>query len=319
MMCAMARAAILGLLVFGLGFPASAKPLIRANSAATLSYLANLDYATGQITAFHIVNGIATVISQFKASAIGSTGLGVDRQGRIYTAVNGVNAKPCSACIEVFAPHGKLIAQIAPPILPGAPGAPHLSYVSLDDLGDIYITDSGQQAVYMFSPGAQGWTGPTIVVQNSQDSQTVASAPNGNTVLVSGGCGFASIRPYVRTGTSDRGYTAGACFQFGTYALFGAAALNDGSVITPIAHVPNWFAVTSSSGGSAFELPDPQAQIGGVACVADCAIAYVSDGHAENVYAYAQPAKGWLSGAKPALVAVYKGFQGLDVIAVPPL
>jgi hypothetical protein len=315
-MYAMARATMLALVVLCLGFPASARPLSGANGAATLSELYNLDFSTGNITVFRIVKNVASVVSQFKASATGSTGLAVDRRGRIYTAVNGLNAKPCTACVEVFSPQGGLVARIAAPILPGAPGAPNVTDVSVDDHDNIYVSDYGQQAVYMFSPDPTGWVGPTIVVQNSLNAASVTAEPDGVTVLVSGGCGFASVRPYVRTTVGYPEFRPGACFPIGTLGLFGAAVENDDTAITPVDVFPGLVSMTSPSGGFSFTIPDRLGGVGGVAR-GGSDIVYVSDSHNQTVYAFARPAKGWLSG-QPTLIGSYTGFQGLDVIAVPP-
>jgi hypothetical protein len=51
----------------------------------------------------------------------------------------------------------------------------------------------------------------------------------------------------------------------------------------------------------------------------DGSIAYVANHTKECVYAFARPTGGWLSGVQPKLIATYKGFSNLDVIAVFPV
>jgi len=170
--------------------------------------------------------------------------------------------------------------------------------------------------VYFYSPSGNTWTGPTIVVQNSTNAASVAVEPDGDVVFVSGGCGFASVRPYVRT---QSGYQPGACFSIGTIALIGGAASDGGAVFTPVDGAGSFVSVSSEAGGgTGFTIPDPHGQIGGIALATGGAIAYVGDHHGEKLYAYARPPKGWLSGVAPKLLTSYVGFQGLDVIAIRP-
>jgi hypothetical protein len=286
--------------------------------AASLDELYNLNYTNGSITVFRVRNGIATMYSRFTPSHAGAQGLAVDRQGRIYTTVTASNSSPCSACVEVFTAKGQLIARLAAPILPGAPNQPSLTDLSLDAKGDIYVSDYGQQAVYFYSPLNHGSKNPpTIVVQNSQNAASVLTTPDGSDVFVSGGCGFASVRPYARIGSGQ--YQAGTCFGIGTIALIGGATGNGRAILTPVDGVPGLVSVSSPDfKGRNFRTPGGfQASISGVALTGDGAIAYVADHHAESVYAFARPAQGWIPG-HPKLLATYKGFKNLDIIAVRP-
>jgi len=43
----------------------------------------------------------------------------------------------------------------------------------------------------------------------------------------------------------------------------------------------------------------------------------VANARKECVYAFARPANGWLSKSKPKVLATYKGFKKLDIIAAP--
>ncbi|MEO6990476.1 MAG: hypothetical protein ABI346_10730 [Candidatus Baltobacteraceae bacterium] len=295
---------------------ASAFGIRGADAGRTLHRLYNLNYANGSITVFNVANGSATVFSHFTPSPTGAQGLAVDRLGRIYTTLTAAGSSPCSvACIEVFAPNGTLLAQIPAPILPSAPGTPSLTDISVDAHGNVYVSDYGQQAVYFFTPSGSTWTGPTVVVQNSTNAASVLSVPNGGTVFVSGGCGFAAVRPYVRTQSGD--YQPGACFGIGTIALIGGATENDGDVLTPVDGARGLVSVSAPNGrGANFSIPDPRGEVGGVALADGGAIAYVADHHGERIYAFARPANGWLSATKPRVLAVYKGFRGLNIIAV---
>jgi hypothetical protein len=49
-----------------------------------------------------------------------------------------------------------------------------------------------------------------IFTADSQNAASVLATPDGGTVVVSGGCGFASVRPYTRVGAGK--YSAGSCF-----------------------------------------------------------------------------------------------------------
>jgi hypothetical protein len=82
--------------------------------------------------------------------------------------------------------------------------------------------------------------------------------------------------------------------------------------------VPGLVSVSSPSGGTTFHTPDLlHASISGVAFNRDASVAYVANHEKECVYAFARPASGWLSGGQPKLLATYKGFKELDIIAVP--
>ncbi len=281
--------------------------------AAALTQLMNLDYSNGSITVFSVQNGRAQVTKTFRPGRGHAQGLAVDDIGRIYITLTESNSKPCSACVEVFTDTGNLVERLDAPILKGAPGAPSLTDVALDRRRNVYVSDFGQQAVYFF-PRASTTRVPVVVVQNSQNAASVLATPNGKNVVVSGGCGFASVRPFTRTAPGQ--YTQGACFGIGTIALIGGAVDEQVEVMTPVDGVPALVSVSSPSGGFTFRTPDRLASISGIAFNRDASVAYVANHSKECVYAFARPANGWLSG-RPKLMATYKGFKNLDIIAVP--
>jgi hypothetical protein len=302
--------------------PPSGLPNVTSNRSAEsqtapLTQLVDLNYNGGAITVFSIQNGKAKATKTFKPANGLAQGLAVDKQGLIYTTIT-EDAKPCApACVEVFNDEGKLQARLRAPILSGAPGAPSLTDVSVDRNDNVYVSDYGQQAVYFWPDGGKSGSAPTIVVQDSQNAASVLATPNGTNVLVSGGCGFASVRPYTRTASGK--YEQGACFGIGTIALIGGAADNDVDVITPVDGLPGLVSVSSPSGGGGFHTPDRQhAEISGIALNGDASVAYVADAYKERVYAFARPANGWLSSSQPKVIAKYKGFSNLDIIAVRP-
>ncbi len=283
-----------------------------ASRAGSLSELFNLDYSNGSITVFSIQGGKATQTAKFTPGHGHAQGLASDAQGMIYTTVTNAKAKRCAACVEVFTDAGKLVDRLEAPVLQGASGAPSLTDVSVDTHDNVYVSDYGQQAVYFFRHGQKHT--PTIVVQNSSNAASVLSTPNGMNVLISGGCGFASVAPFTRVSRGK--YTQGSCFGIGTIALIGGATDDKEDVITPVDGAPGLVSVSSPSGGSSFRVPDPLGSISGVALNSDASVAYVADHRKECVYAFARPANGWLSKAKPKLLATYKGFKNLDIIAV---
>jgi hypothetical protein len=282
-------------------------------ASASLTQLVNLDYSNGSITVFSIANGRAQKTKTFTPGGGHAQGLAVDAAGRIYTTLTESSAKPCSACVEVFTTEGKLVEQLDAPILSGAPGAPSLTDVALDRHSNVYVSDYGQQAVYYF-PHAHPERAPVVVVQNSSNAASVLATPSGNTVIVSGGCGFASVRPYARTAHGQ--YTPGGCFSIGTIALIGGAADENVEAMTPVDGAPGLVSVSSPSGGNVFHTPGHLASISGVAFNRGASVAFVANHQNECVYAFARPKNGWLSG-KPKLLATYKGFKKLDIIAVP--
>jgi hypothetical protein len=284
--------------------------------AGSLSELFNLDYSNGSITVFSIQNGKATQTERFKPAHGFAQGLASDRLGQIYTTITDSKSKPCAACVEIFTDTGMLVKQLDAPLLHGAPGAPSLTDLSVDAHQNVYVSDYGQQAVYFFRHGRTTRHGPTVVVQASQNAASVLATPDGTNVLVSGGCGFASVRPYARVGR--RKYTQGACFGIGTIALIGGAVDDEQEVMTPVDGAPGLVSVSSPSGGTTFHTPDQlHASVSGVAFNSDATVAYVANHQKECVYAFARPASGWLSGGQPKLLATYKGFKALDIIAVP--
>lgn len=287
------------------------------SQVAPLTELVNLDYSNGAITIFSVQDGRANVTKTFTPGHRAAQGLAVDRDGRIYTTITASDSKPCAACVEVFTGDGKLVESLPAPILSGAPGPPSLTDVSVDKNRNVYVSDYGQQAVYFYPHARKTRRGPTVVVQNSQNAASVLSTPSGVNVLVSGGCGFASVRPYTRVARGQ--YTPGSCFGIGTIALIGGATDNHMDVLTPVDGVPGLVSVSSPSGGGAFHTPDRlHAEVSGVALSHRASVAYVADHYKEYVYAFARPANGWLSGVQPKILATYKGFKNLDIIAVRP-
>jgi hypothetical protein len=287
----------------------------RTQPDGSLTQLVNLDYSNGTISVFSISNDRARLTKSFAPGHGVAQGLAMDAQGRIYTTITAANSDPCAACAEVFTAGGKLVERLPAPILSGASGQPSLTDVAVDAHRHVYVSDYGQQAVY-FYPHASKKRKPTVVVQNSQNAASVLATPNGGTVVVSGGCGFASVRPYTRVGRGK--YNVGACFGIGTIALIGGAIDDAIDVMTPVDGVPALVSVSSPSGGSSFRTPDRLASISGVAFNSDASTAYVANARKECVYAFARPANGWLSTARPKLVATYRGFKNLDIIAVAP-
>jgi hypothetical protein len=300
--------------------PPAARPLAlsdaQAQSSSSLTQLVNLDYSNGAISVFSISKDRARLTKSFTPGQGVAQGLAMDAQGRIYTTITAASSDPCAACVEIFTVDGKLVENLPAPILSGATGAPSLTDVSVDAHRDVYVSDYGQQAVY-FYPRASKTRKPMIVVQNSQNAASVLATPDGGTVVVSGGCGFASVRPYTRVGPGK--YTAGSCFGIGTIALIGGAVDDQIDVMTPVDGVPALVSVSSpTGGGSSFHTPGRLASISGVALNSDAAHSYVANARKECVYAFARPANGWLSGARPKLTATYRGFKNLDIIAVAP-
>jgi hypothetical protein len=288
---------------------------VETQSSSSLTQLVNLDYSNGTISVFTISKDRARLTKSFVPGQGVAQGLAVDAQARIYTTITATSSNPCAACVEVFTTDGKLVESLPAPILAGASGAPSLTDVAVDAHRNVYVSDYGQQAVYFF-PHASKTRKPTIVVQNSQNAASVLATPSGGTVVVSGGCGFASVRPYTRV--SGGKYTSGSCFGIGTIALIGGAIDDQIDVMTPVDGVPALVSVSSPSGGSSFHTPGRLASISGVAFNSDASVAYVANARKERVYAFARPADGWLSATEPKLLATYRGFKNLDVIAVAP-
>lgn len=287
------------------------------SAAMAPAEVVNLSYSNGSISVFTIENGRATLEKKFTPGNGIAQGLAVDKSGRIYTTITSTSSNPCGACVQVYSPQGKLLEQFPAPVLSGAPGPPSLTDLSVDARDRIYVSDYGQQAVYYYVKSKGSNQTPTIVVQNSSNAASVLATPNGRNVVVSGGCGFASVRPYKRVGHGQ--YQGGSCFGIGTIALIGGA-VNDGvEVFTPVDGVPGLVSVSSPSGGTNFSTPDQfHASISGVALNADASVAYVANAAKECIYAFARPANGWLNGGQPKVVARYKGFRNLDIIAVQP-
>jgi hypothetical protein len=292
--------------------PVAAGSNLQRAASGGLTELFNLNYSNGQISVFSIANGKATLTKQFTPG--GAQGFAADAQGRMYTTITATNSKPCAACVQIYSDTGKLVRQLDIPTLKSSPGAPSPNDLSVDAHDNVYVSDYGQQAVYFFPHGKLGKNGPTVVVQNSSNDSGVLSTPNGKNVFVGGDCGFASVRPFTR-GAGGK-YTAGACFGIGTLGLIGAGTDNEEDVFTPVDGGPGLVSISSPSGQYLFNVPDKVGSIGSVALNGDGSIAYVANGHNECVYAFARPAKGWLSGVVPKLLATYKGFKKLNIIAV---
>jgi hypothetical protein len=287
-----------------------------ASSGGGLTELFNLDYSDGTITVFSIQGDKAKVSAQFTPGGGFAQGIAADAHGRIYTTLTEPsNSNPCAACVQIYSDTGKLVRQLDAPVLQGASGAPSLTDVSVDARDNVYVSDYGQQAVYYFPHGRMTKHRARVVVQNSQNAASVLSQPDGTNVLISGGCGFASVRPFTRAGHNK--YTQGDCFGIGTIALIGGALDDQEEVMTPVDGVFGLVSVSSPTGGSSFQTPDRMASVSGVAFNGDASIAYVANAAKECVYAFARPAQGWLSSTKPKLLATYKGFKHLDIIAIP--
>jgi hypothetical protein len=283
-------------------------------ASAALSTFVNLDYANERISTFAVAGGMATEIGSFRIGSpakLSTNGIAVDASGAIYTAVNAAGAKPCFACVEVLQPDGNVLTQIPAPSLGGSL-QPSLGDLALDATGNVYVADSGQQAAYFYTPSASGFAGPTVI-ESGASTASIAVSPNGKNVFVSGNCGFASVRPYTRAG---HGYTAGACFAIGTIALIGGSADDAGDVATPVDGARGLVSISNPNGcGSAFSVPDPDAEVGSVSFSPSAALLYVADHNHEQLYAFARPAAGWCSKAVPPLVDRYTGFAQLDIVA----
>jgi sugar lactone lactonase YvrE len=288
-------------------------------TTTTLRNVVNLDYANGTVSVFRIAGDRAKLAYRFglvDPRAGGPNGLAVHPSGLIYTAINSSTGVPCTACFEVLRLDGALVAQVPAPTLSGAPGSASLTDISVDRAGDVFLSDYGQQAVYYYSPGSGAYAGPNVVVQGTQNAASVAVQPNGGAVFVSGGCGFASVRPYT---FQSSGWIAGNCFGIGTIALIGGAVDDRGDVFTPVDGAPGLVSISNADGnGLLLAIPDHLGGIGGVTLSRDATVLYVADHSNETVYAFARPAGGWLAGPKPKHFATYRGFKGLNVIAVSP-
>jgi sugar lactone lactonase YvrE len=288
--------------------------------APVLRHLVNLDYSTNAISVFRVAGNRATLEHRFVpvAPKHGSVnGLAVHPDGLIYTAIDSATSKPCASCFEVFRLDGTVVAQVAAPKVPGAPGAPDITDISVDRRGDVFLSDYGQQAVYYYTPTSSGFTGPTIVVAATQNAASVAVEPDAHVAFVSGGCGFASVRPYTRQPSG--GYTPGNCFGIGTIALIGGAVDDAGDVATPVDGAFGLVSISDAAGrGLSFAIPDRMGSVSGVVFSRDARMLYVTDHSKERVYAFARPPGGWLSGPKPVHVATYDGFKALDIVAVLP-
>jgi hypothetical protein len=294
---------------------ASVEAGAKSASSGGLTELFDLNYANGSITVYAIHDGKANKTASFKPGGGIAQGLASDAHGNVYTTITESASSPCKACAQVYTDGGKLLRSLDAPTLQGAPGAPQLTDVSVDAHDNVYVSDYGQQAVYFFPRGKVTKNGPTIVVQDSNNAASVLSTPNGKNVLISGGCGFASVAPFTRVSAGK--YTQGSCFGIGTLALIGGTVDDLEDVLTPVDGVPGLVSISSPSGGATFQVPDRLGSISGVALNRDASVAYVANAHEEVVYAFARPANGWLAGTQPKLLATYKGFKALDVIAVP--
>jgi hypothetical protein len=294
--------------------PASAGSNVQRAASAGLTELFNFSYSNGAISVFSIANGTATLTKQFTPGRGTGQGFAADSQGRMYTTLTESNSNPCAACVQIYSDSGKLVGQLDAPTLKGAPGAPSLTGISVDARDNVYVSDYGQQAVYFFPGGKIGKNGPTVIVQNSSNDSGVLSTPNGKTVMVGGDCGVGSVRPFTRAAGGK--YAEGSCFGIGTIGLIGAAADNEEDVFTPVDGGKGQVSIASPSGQFLFGVPDKNGSIGSIALNSDASIAYVADGHNECVYAFARPGKGWRSGATPELLATYKGFKKLNIIAI---
>jgi hypothetical protein len=275
--------------------------------------LGNLNYSTGTITVYHIVNGAASVYSRFRPENGASQGLAIDANGLIYTSIT--NGKQCGTCVEVFTARGRLTNTLVAPALTGAPGPAALNNVSVDATGNVYVSDSGQEAVYYYPPGSTPATVPSVVVRNASHLGAVSASPDGQSVVI-GGCSFGSARVYRRH--SSTAFTAGPCFSTPSYSLLGTASDNLAETLTPIDPATHNVAVSSPGGQSVFSTPNrTSAGVMSVAMNASGSLTYAADERHKEVYVFTRPGKRWLNGGQPRVLATYAGFDNLDIIAVP--
>jgi hypothetical protein len=290
--------------------------LSRPDAPPPLSTLVNLNYSNGAISAFSINGNEATLEDSYRLvkPKNGSTNGIALLDGMITTAVDASPSKPCTACFEILQLDGTLVELVPDPILKNASGAPDVTDVATDGLGELFLSDFGQQAVYYYNWGDSEFIGPTIVAQNTHDAASVAVSPNGKLLFLSGGCGFASVRLYTRHG---RHFAPGNCFGIGTIALIGGSADDAGDVATPVDGVFGLVSISNPDGkGTSFSIPDQMGSVGGVTFSSDGRFLYVADHSKEVVYAFRRPGGGWVSGATPRHVATYRGFKKLNIIAV---
>jgi hypothetical protein len=291
---------------------------VRPSSMPQLSDVVNLDYSSGAISTFSVSGDRATLTNRFtilKPKRGSTNGIARDAGGILFTAINSSTRRPCRSCFEIRQQNGSLVGTINAPKIKGAPGAPDITDVAFDQReGRLFLSDLGQQAVYYYFLSDSGFIGPFIVAQNTQDSASAAVSPNGKLLFLSGGCGLGEVRLYTRLRS---GYEAGNCFGIGTIALIGGSADNAGDVATPVDGVFGLVSISDAEGKRlVFTIPDRFGSVGSVAFSSDARVLYVADHTKEIVYAFAQPAGGWLSGGKPSHVATYTGFKALDIIAV---
>jgi hypothetical protein len=281
-----------------------------------IGYVANLDYSTNAISVFAVSNGVATLTKKFTPvnTKTGSVNGIMLHDGLIYTAINSSSSKPCASCLQVYGLDGSLKSQQNAPSISGAPGGPQITDLAVDERGDVFLSDIGQQAVYYYSPSKAGWSGPNVVVSGSQNAASVAVLPDAKVVYISGGCGFASARIYTRQPSG--GYQAGVCFGIGTIAFIGASIDRAGDVASPVDGAPGLVSIGNPDGkGVSFTIPTFTDGIGSVTFAQNDLALYVADSTQELVYAYRRPDGGWTKGHKPRLVATYTGFAALNIIA----
>jgi hypothetical protein len=270
----------------------------------------NLDYSNGTITVYYVENTTAFQYSQFTPEHGTGQGIAIDSKGRIYTAVT--NGHACT-CVEVFTPQGRLVNTLVAPTLKGAPGPASLVDVSVDASGDVFVSDSGQGAVYEYPPGATPTTTPRVIVNDPGHVGLTYASPDGQSIVLSG-CSFASARIYRRDSSGD--FIASPCF-FTEGFLWGTAIDDHGVALSTTDPENNTVIVFSQSNVTAFNTPHgPHAGVTSIAMSTTGDTAYVTDAYDQLINVYTSPGT-WINGGVPKLVTTYKGFHHLDLIAIP--
>jgi hypothetical protein len=297
------------------GQPSPSLPLPSMRSESKLpkppAELGSLNYSNGSISVYHIANNVASIYARFRPENGTAQGLAIDANGLVYTAIT--KGKRCGTCVEVFTPQGRFENALVAPKLSGAPGHAALNNVSVDETGGVYVSDYGQEAVYYYPAGATSSTVPTVIVRNLKYAGPVNAVPDGTRVVI-GGCSFGSASIYRREPSGK--WVAGACFSFPTISLLGTASDNLGVTVTPTDPNAGTLVVSEPNKQKYFSTPNATtASVMSVAMNASGNLLYAADQHNDLVYVFSRPTS-WFGG-QPPVIATYKGFRHLDVIAVP--